>query len=135
MKRLFRLRQDQKGVSAVEFALIAPVLFAFIIAIGELGLLFYANAGLNNALAEGARYASIYPKPANELITRRITDRRFGLVASRIVGPTYVEGTTSNGVPYTEITLGYSVPLDFIFFSVGPITLRETRRVYTQSAP
>jgi Flp pilus assembly protein TadG len=125
------LKKDASGISAVEFALVSPVLFGFLIALFQVGMLFFANAGLNNALADGARLASLYPRPTNAQIAARITDRRFGVEPERLVGPTFENGT-SNGATYTEITLRYSVPVDFIFYEWGPITLSATRRVYTQ---
>jgi Flp pilus assembly pilin Flp len=126
-----RLRKDKRGISAVEFALVAPVLFGFLIALFQVGMLFFANAGLNNAVADGARLASLFPRPTNAQIAARIADRRFGLEPERLVGPIFEEGT-SNGATFTDITLRYSVPVDFIFYEWGPITLSATRRVYTQ---
>ena len=35
---------------------------------------------------------------------------------------------------YADITIGYEMPLNFIFFEVEPVTLSHTRRVYTQPA-
>ena len=132
MKSLRSLLRDRQGLGAVEFALIAPVIFAFIIAISQVGMLFYANAGLNNALADGARFAIIFPRPTNEQITARITDRRFGLDPAHITGPTYSTPVTTNGITHMDITLSYAAPMDFIFFTASPVTLSETRRVYLQ---
>jgi Flp pilus assembly protein TadG len=133
VRTIRKLFHDRKGVSATEFALIAPVLFGFMIALFQVGMLFYANAGLNNALADGARLASLFPRPTNAQIAARIADRRFGLEPQFLSDPTFVTGR-DNGADFTEITLRYSVPLDFVFFQWGPITLTETRRVYTHPA-
>ena len=115
----------------IEFALLAPVLVGFIIGISQLGLLFYANAGLGNAVSEGARLATLFPRPTNEQIAARINERRFGLDPAHVVGPTIVDGS-DNGTPYADITMSYAAPLNFIFYKVGPIRLTRTRRVYTQ---
>ncbi len=40
--------------------------------IAPLGLLFFANAGLHNALAEGARHATLFPRPTPEQVRTRI---------------------------------------------------------------
>jgi Flp pilus assembly protein TadG len=117
----------------VEFALIAPVLFGMIIAIAQVGMLFRADAGLRNALDDGARLASLSPKPANARITERILERRFGMDPARFVGPTYTSGT-SNGAPFLEITVTYNAQLDFAFFKWGSVPLTKTRRIYTQAA-
>ena len=118
-----------KGASAVEFVLAFPVLMIFIIGILQLGVLFSANAGLRQAVEEGARYATIFPSPTDTQITTRVSDRQFGLVASRITGPTVAHGT-SNGVNFVDVSMSYSVPLDFVLFTTAPVTLSYTRRAY-----
>jgi Flp pilus assembly protein TadG len=132
MRSKGRLTTEQSGVSAVEFALIAPVLFAFIIAISQIGILYFANAGLKNAVDDGARLLSLYPRRTVAQVNARIADRRFGLNPVHLVGPTYATGT-SNGAPFTEITMVYNAPLDFLFYRMGAFQLRQTRRVYTQA--
>ena len=125
------LRQDERGVTAIEFALLAPVLLAFIIGICQLGVLFMANAGLASAVSDGARLATIFPRPTDAQVIARINERRLGMVTSRITGPTITRGTTATGAAFADISMSYAVPLDFIFFTSAPITLTETRRVYT----
>lgn len=131
MSKTKEISRDERGASVIEFALLAPVLVGFIIAISQLGLLFYANAGLGNAVSEGARLATLYPRPTNEQIAARVNDRRFGLDPAYVSGPTIVDGV-ADGAPYAEITMTYAAPLNFIFYQVGPIRLSKTRRVYTQ---
>ncbi|KZK93875.1 TadE-like protein [Pseudovibrio sp. Ad46] len=46
---------DSRGVTAIEFAIIAPVLFAVVLAIFELGLSMLVEVILDNAVAEAAR--------------------------------------------------------------------------------
>lgn len=132
MKLPTLLRRDQRGAAAVEFALIAPALLTFIVGIAQLGTLFMANAGLRNAVAEGARLAAVFPMPEDDEILTRIDEREFGLRADLITEPTITHGTDANGVPYADISMSYAVPLNFIFFETPPVTLTETRRVFTQ---
>ena len=129
MARRRTLFRDEKGASAVEFVLAFPVLIIFIIGIIQLGVLFSANAGLRQAVEEGARYATIFPSPTDTQITARVLDRKFGLVTSRITGPTVASGT-NNGVKYVDVSMSYSVPLDFVLFTAPPVTLSYTRRAY-----
>ena len=65
MSRSCRLPGDSRGASTLEFALASPVLIALFIGIAQLGLGFYAAAGMKHAVAEGARYATIYPLRAD----------------------------------------------------------------------
>jgi len=47
--------QSQSGATAVEFAMVAPVLFLFICGILEVGVLFFAQSTLQNAADDAAR--------------------------------------------------------------------------------
>ena len=69
----------------------------------------------------------------NAQIAARISQKRFGLDPAYLTGPTIVPGN-EGGATYSEITLSYAVPLNFLFYKVGPIRLSQTRRVYTQPA-
>jgi Flp pilus assembly protein TadG len=58
-----------KGQSLVEFALIAPLLFALMFILVELGIVFSIYIGLTNSAREAARAGSVYqylqPDPTN----------------------------------------------------------------------
>jgi Flp pilus assembly protein TadG len=133
MRLLQRLRRNQRGAAALEFVIVAPALILMIVGIARLGIMFMANAGLRNAVAEGARYATIFPRPSNTEIQNRVTGSQFGLDATRFTSVSVTPGT-DGGVNYVDITANYSVPMDFIFFNAGSVTLTETRRAFTQSA-
>jgi Flp pilus assembly protein TadG len=147
-QRLRHLRRDVRGLAAAEFAMLAPVFFALIIGITQVGILFEAQAGLRHAVQEGARYATIYiptttgtsQRPTNQQIIDKINASKYGLSGGTVTGPTITSGTatntTSSGTTYTttylDITMSYQVPLNFIFYSTSPITLTETRRAWVQ---
>jgi Flp pilus assembly protein TadG len=133
MRSLARLLRDRRGLGAVEFALACPILLLGIIGTAQLGTLYFANAGLTNAIAEGARLATIYPRPTNTQIQARITAKRFGLEPARMTTPVITSGT-SDGANYLEISATYSVPLDFVFLQTRPVTLTKRRRVFVHSA-
>lgn len=130
MRRLIeKLAKSRTGMSTVEFALAAPILLMFIIGLIQLGVLFGANAGLKHAVDEGARYATIYPRPTDDDIKARVSDKKFMLQSSYVEGPD-ITRSTSNGATYAEITMKYNVPLNFVFFTVAPVKLTQTRRAY-----
>ena len=124
-----RIGSDRRGGAAAEFAIISPVLIGALVGLAQLGMLFFANAGLSNAVGEGARYATIYPRPSNTQIQAKISAQRFGLNPTYLTTPTITPGT-SNGANYLDISMSYNVPLDFIFFDGPSVTLTKTRRVY-----
>ena len=49
------VRGDERGATAIEFALIAPVFLALILGIFHLSLLGFTIANLNYAVEKGAR--------------------------------------------------------------------------------
>lgn len=130
LKRL--LRRENKGIGAVEFALVAPVLISFVIGISQMGKLFFANADMKNAMAHGARAASVWPVPEADDIEEAVTGR---LARSSGLSKANVEidrDVDDNGNEYIDIDMTYQVPLEFIFFEVGPIALKDSRRVFIQ---
>ena len=129
--RIRRLREDDKGVAAMEFALVMPGLVLMIVGVAQLGVLFMANAGLRNAVAEGARYATIWPRPSDTQIQNYITSHRMGLPSASMSTPTVTHGVSS-GANYVDITVTYTVDLDFVFFSLPSVTLSQTRRAFVQ---
>jgi Flp pilus assembly protein TadG len=58
---------DKTGASAVEFAIILPVLILFLFGIIEFSILFYDKAVITNASREGTRAGIVYqPDPVTE---------------------------------------------------------------------
>ncbi len=118
-----------RGVAAAEFALALPILGLFLAGISQMGILFAANAGLQQAVGEGARLATIYPRPDDATIVARIRNASFALNANFLDSPSLTHGV-ANGVPYIDISLTYHPPLNFIFFSGPQISIQQTRRAY-----
>ena len=129
MRLINRLRLNERGAAALEFALALPALVMMIVGIGQLGILYMANAGLRNAVAEGARFATIYPRPSDTAIRTRITSSEFGLIPANMTTPTIAHGVDA-GTNYVDISVSYTVPLNFVFFTAPPVTLTESRRAY-----
>ena len=50
-------RRDRRGVAALEFALVCPVLLTFFGGVVDLGLAVWSKSCLANAVAQGAQYA------------------------------------------------------------------------------
>jgi len=123
------LRRCRKGSAAAEFALALPVLVLFIAGIAQLGVLFAANAGLQQAIGEGARLATLFPRPDDATITARIRKAQFALNSAYLDAPTLTRGV-ANGVPYIDISMTYRPPLNFIFFTGPQISMTRSRRAY-----
>lgn len=128
-----KLTANARGATAVEFALSAGILVLMLVGLAQVGLLFMANAGLRHAVGEGARLSTIYPTPSDTTIRAKVASTRFGVNPTYITaGPTVTHGT-ENGASYTQVTMTYSVPLNFVFFQIPGVTLTETRRAFAGS--
>jgi len=57
--RIRNLLRNNRGIAAVEFALIAPVFLAILLTVFEFGFAFYARAVLQGAVEEAARTATL----------------------------------------------------------------------------
>lgn len=120
----------ERGGTVVEFALVAPVLTMLLVGMLQIGILAEANAGLQHAVGEGARYATLYPSPSDDAIKARVRDRKFGLKTDNIIGPSVSRGL-SDGTKYVQVSMSYKVPLEFVLFDGPDVQLTETRRAFT----
>ena len=145
MRQANILRRDERGVAATEMALALPVLVTMIYGIFQVGLLYQANAGMQHALGEGARFAtictpttvvvvgvngstttSICAPPTDPQIKTRMTDKLFGRGDGTFTVQDPVPGTG-----YRDLAISYSKRMNFIFFPGPTITLNRTKRAYT----
>jgi Flp pilus assembly protein TadG len=124
-----RLACCRSGAAAAEFAIVAPILILAIFATFQFGTLFFANAGLQNAVGEGARLATLWPRRTQSEIQSRLQAAQFGLNPQNLAAPQFVAGT-SGGQDFMDITMTYTVDLDFLLFRIEDVTLQETRRAY-----
>lgn len=125
----YRLWVDRRGAAALQFAIIAPLFFAMLFGIVQLGILFHAQAGLRNAVEDAARYATLWPKPTDAQIRARISSNSFGLKTANIVGPA-VSFSTGASPNYVTISMTYNITIDYVIGS-KTISLSETRRAFT----
>ena len=127
MMGLRKLAGDRSGSTAVEFAVAVPVLVSFVWGIFQVGLLYRANAGMQHALGEAARFATIWPTPSDTAIQAKITSGKFGLNNGTWGTPTIQTDTTANT---KLITVTYSQPTDFLFFQGPTVSLTRSKLVY-----
>ena len=63
--KILGMNNSEKGASAVEFALVLPLLLTLLFGTVEFGLLMYDKAVLTNACREGARFGIVQASPRN----------------------------------------------------------------------
>jgi Flp pilus assembly protein TadG len=126
MTRLTRkLSRNQQGTAVMEFAIAVPVLVSFIWGIFQVSMLLEAQAGMQSALGQAARYATIYPTPTDTQIQTKITSAKFGLANGTWGTPTITTTTTTKLINVT-----YSQPTNFLFFNGPTVTLSDSKLVY-----
>ena len=135
MKMVTLLRRDERGVAATEMALALPILITMIYGIFQVGLLYQANAGMQHALGEGARLATICipsgntcSPPSDTAIKSRMTSKLFGKSDG-----TFTVNNPGVGVGYRDLSISYTRSMNFIFFRGPTITLNRSKRAYTVS--
>jgi Flp pilus assembly protein TadG len=127
---------DQAGAAIVEFAIAVPILTFFIYGIFAVGRLYEANAGIQHALGEGARYATLCLNPTStgctvptdDQIRTKISSKLFGLADSS--GWSTPTITTDAAAKTKTITVTYSETPDFLFIRGPRITLSRSKVVY-----
>jgi len=128
-----KLRQAEDGAGAIEFAIAAPVLIMFIYGTFAFGQILEADAGMQHALGQGARYATLCLNPTSAgctiptdtQITTKVTGALFGPASS--ITPTI---TTDATAKTKTISLTYSQAMNFLFFTGPTVTFTRTKVVY-----
>lgn len=130
MRRLKIIRRDENGAAAIEMAFALPILLLFVYGIFQFGVILLANAGMQHALGEGARYATLYPKPADDAIVDRMSETVFGMNVGTFGTPTITTPDASSCVNCRDLEVTYTVTPHFLFFDGPPINLARSKRVY-----
>jgi len=131
MTMLKLLRKCQRGGAAVEFAISVPVLIVCIYGIFQIGLLYEANAGMQHALGEGARLATLYDRtttskvPSDTAIKARMTATLFG----RNDG-TFTVSDPVSGTGFKTLTISYTRQMSFLLVPGPNVTLNRSKKVY-----
>lgn len=126
MTRRRSLARDQSGTAIIEFAIALPVLILFIWGIFQVGIALQASAGMQNALGEGARLATLYPKRSNAEIVDKINAKVFGTG----IGTFSVAPVVENA-DYKVLSVTFTMTPNFLFFNGPPISMTRDKRVYT----
>ena len=137
MRKLIQLRSDERGTAIIEMAIALPTLILFLYGIFQVGVAFQAKAGMQHALGEGARLATLCYNPtvangcsvpSNTVIKNKINERVFGTKVGTYSEPTVTNGPT--GEKYRTLSVSFTMTPNYLFFNGPPITITETKRVY-----
>ncbi len=107
------LARDAGGAAAVEFAMIAPVLFTCIVGMLMLGMAYYEGATVQWSLERTLRAAMIDPDITGDEIEAALNER-LETIGSPEINFSYVIDETGS-VPIAIATANYDVPLHVPF--------------------
>jgi Flp pilus assembly protein TadG len=131
------IRRNERGAAAIEFAIALPILTLFIYGIFQVGLLYEANAGMQHALGEGARLASLYDSsttshvPTDDAIKARINAKLYGQNGGTFAVSDPVTVTNSAAGSYKTLSVSYTRGMSFLLVPGPTVTISRSKRVYT----
>ena len=126
-RHLKRLRTDQNGAAVIEMAIALPILTVFIYGIFVVGKLFEAQAGMQHALGEAARYATLYPTPTDDQLKAKMAAKKFGVTGNGGVLSALSVSTDGNT---KTLSLTYSQQTNFLLFRGPNVSLTRSKKVY-----
>lgn len=148
MSRLLRIRKDEKGAAAVEMAFALPIMIVMIWAFVQLAQVYRAVAGMQQALGEGARYATLCAtqsatgcappvagtgtSPATGTIKKKIYDSVYGIGPGTFTVTDPASGT-SGTAKYYDLTVTYTQPTNLFIFPGPTMALTRSKRVWISS--
>jgi Flp pilus assembly pilin Flp len=139
MTKIRSILRNQAGAAAIEFAIAVPVLVVMIYGIFQVGIAFQASAGMQHALGEGARLATICKNPTsdgvcgvatNDEIKAKISSKVFGTGVGTFSDPSVTTPVSTDCTSCRQLSVTFSMPTDFLLFRGPTISLTRTKRVY-----
>ncbi len=131
------LSANEKGAAAVEMAFAVPIFVVMIWAFVQLAQVYRAVAGIQQALGEGARYATLClsqsstgcTAPTAAQIKAKINSSVYGIGPGTFTVSDPVGGT-SGTANYYDLTVGYSQPTNLLIFPGPTMSLSRSKRVW-----
>lgn len=119
------LAADRRGVTAVEFALVAPVLIVMVFEIIEVGRMLHTRSELAYAGDRAARLVYLDPAISNTALSTEVEEY---LTTTGNGVSINVTSTTENGVSYRVVTLSQPYKLSGPIGYSHQITLSVSKR-------
>jgi len=123
-----RLWRDRRGGAAIEFAIVAPVLFTILFGALDMGRMFYVEQGLLNATQLAARYYALNSSTSTSAITTYLQNAMVGGMGPS-VSVSYNSTSNCNSqsnVTCTTITATYPFTFAAGYLGISAKTLRAT---------
>lgn len=145
MKNVRRMVRDEDGAAVIEMAFAFPVVIVMIWMIFQLAQVYRAVSGIQQALGEGARYATLCINPTTlgcsspapgsgtsptaGTIKKKVQDSVYGIGPGTFTVDDPVSGTTGTGA-YYDLTVCYSQPTSLLLVPGPTIKVSRSKRVW-----
>jgi Flp pilus assembly protein TadG len=138
-----RLVKDEQGAAALEMAFALPVFIVLVWMFVQLAYIYQAVAGMQQALGEGARYATLCLSPTATgctiptatQIKAKINSRVYGIKPGVFtVGTPVLTTDTANGGKYYDLTVSYTQETNLIMFPGPDISVNRSKRVWVATS-
>ncbi len=143
MKLGCRLNRDQRGVATVEMAFALPVLIVIIFMFVQLAQVYRAMSGIQQALGQGARYATLCINPSlngcavptADQIKTVINNSVYGIGPGTFTVATPTTGSDGGTGHYYDLTVSYTQPTTLMLFPGPTINVSRSKRVWVAGTP
>lgn len=127
--KLRKVIRNERGAAVIEMAFALPILVLFLWAIVQFGLVFRAMSGIQHALGEGARVATLWPVRTVDEVEAKMNDAVYGIGPGTFTIVDAVEGT-ADGSEYLDLQVTYSQPTDLLLIPGPTIEVSRSKRVW-----
>lgn len=138
LKGFYKGRRGERGATAVEFALVAPVFLMFILGIIDLGRLFWVKSLMEYSVGQTARFVMVHPSTPQADLEQYASDE----IATLMTGITFVadapdtdietglnaDGSTNYTVSHRTITATYTFSYMMPFITMADLDLISSTR-------
>ena len=125
-----RLSRDESGAAVIEMAFALPALVILIWGIVQLGMAFRAISGIQHALGEGARLATIWPQPTDDAIEARMEEVVYGIEPGTFTIHPPDAGLSPAGEAYLDLKVSYTQPTNLLLLPGPTISVERSKRVW-----
>lgn len=140
-----RIISNQSGAAAIEMAFALPVLVVMLWAFVQLAQVYRATAGIQQALGEGARFATVCQSPGvngcadpvlgtgdnppDGSIKKKIKDSVAGIGPGTFTVDDPTSGNAGTG-RFLQLRVQYSQPTNLLMFPGPTMTVTRSKRVW-----
>lgn len=131
------LLRDEQGATTIEVAFALPVFIIMMWALLQFGLIFRASAGIQQALGEGARYATLCLNPTSTGcssptaadIKAKIAQSVYGVGPGTFTVAEPVSGKSGTS-KYYDLTVSYSQATTLLILPGPVVNVSRSKRVW-----